>query len=149
MIGHYAVQCMRSNATDAACTATTTNTTATEFAAAAGIKQEFDKFDLNGDGVLDADEMALQAADKLQIVAANISASAQAQSQAALEQMDTNNDGVVDSAEFADAACTTAAANATNVQEACEWSCLAAEDLVQLAVTHLVQTQIQNFKLLL
>merc|ERR1711865_730090 len=69
-----------------------------EFIAGGGTKEEFDRYDANGDGVLDADELEQRAADKIEGGALQ---RAQAQGQAAVKQLDSNKDGVVDSAEFA------------------------------------------------
>merc|ERR1712166_38204 len=58
-----------------------------EFAAAGGTKKEFNRYDRNGDGVLDADEMALRSAAKQKAASG-------------VRGMDTNHDGVVDQEEF-------------------------------------------------
>jgi len=69
-----------------------------EFIAGGGTRNEFDRYDANGDGVLDGDELEQRAADKIEAYAVQ---RAQAQGRAAVKQMDSNKDGVVDSAEFA------------------------------------------------
>ena len=68
-----------------------------EYLAAGGTKEEFDKYDLDGDGVLDAQEMELRGAAK---VDEKERSRAVQQGQAELKRMDSNKDGVVDKEEF-------------------------------------------------
>ena len=58
-----------------------------EFVAAGGSEPQFDRYDLNRDGVLDGDELAKRSA-------------AQADAAQDMQRMDTNKDGLVDQGEF-------------------------------------------------
>merc|ERR1719305_2239516 len=75
-----------------------------EFLAAGGSVEEFHKYDLDGDGVLDAREMELRGADMVDEQERKIHqqehAIAAKHGREELKRMDTNEDGVADAKEF-------------------------------------------------